>query len=409
MTPRHRGWCGVVVAALLACATPSQAQTSALKQGLDAAWARQPEQRGAALRRDAVEAAQQAARRWTPDTPSLELSARTDRFTRNQGAREYDAALALPLWLPGERAGAQALAASEATALRARLQAAQWRLAEQVREAYWAGQRARIEHTLALQRLASARQLADDVARRVRAGDLARADGHQAEGAVAAAQGALAQAEVANAQASRTWAALTGQAQAPAEPGMAEPRPDAASSHDASHPALRELAAQADAARGRQALAQTQSRANPELTLGATRERGGQGERYGQSLVVGLRIPLGTTSASAGKVATAGAERAEAEAQLALEGARLDAQVRAARTALAALDTARASAEQRASLARETRGFFEKSFRLGESDLPTRLRVELEAFEAEREAARSHLEAGAAVSQLRQALGLLPE
>jgi cobalt-zinc-cadmium efflux system outer membrane protein len=46
---------------------------------------------------------------------------------------------------------------------------------------------------------------------------------------------------------------------------------------------------------------------------------------------------------------------------------------------------------------------------MGETDLPTRLRVELEASDAERQAARARIELAAAVSALRQALGLLPE
>jgi cobalt-zinc-cadmium efflux system outer membrane protein len=68
-----------------------------------------------------------------------------------------------------------------------------------------------------------------------------------------------------------------------------------------------------------------------------------------------------------------------------------------------------AAAEKRAQLARESRGFFDKSFRLGESDLPTRLRIELEAVEAERQSTRARIELAAAISALRQALGLLPE
>ncbi|HOB94157.1 MAG TPA: transporter, partial [Aquabacterium sp.] len=64
---------------------------------------------------------------------------------------------------------------------------------------------------------------------------------------------------------------------------------------------------------------------------------------------------------------------------------------------------------RRATLARETRGFVDKAFRLGESDLPGRLRVEREAAEADRQAARSRIDLAAAVSTWRQALGLLPQ
>jgi cobalt-zinc-cadmium efflux system outer membrane protein len=77
-------------------------------------------------------------------------------------------------------------------------------------------------------------------------------------------------------------------------------------------------------------------------------------------------------------------------------------QVAAARQQLAA-------AEQRATLARENRGFYDKSFRLGESDLPTRLRVDSEAFEAERALGRARIALALGISQLRQSLGLLPE
>ena len=62
-----------------------------------------------------------------------------------------------------------------------------------------------------------------------------------------------------------------------------------------------------------------------------------------------------------------------------------------------------------AELARATRGFVAKAFSLGEADWPTRLRVELDAVQAERQLARARIDAAAAVSTLRQALGLLPQ
>jgi len=68
-----------------------------------------------------------------------------------------------------------------------------------------------------------------------------------------------------------------------------------------------------------------------------------------------------------------------------------------------------ADAERRATLARETRGFFEKSFRLGETDLPTRLRIEAEAVEAKRALMRARIGLAQGISQWRQSLGLLPE
>lgn len=402
-----------VLAAALMASGPVHAQAGAgtahpILQGLEAAWLRQPEQQSAAARREASDATLRAAQRWSANAPSLEITAKTDRVGRNEGAREYDASVAVPLWLPGERANAQTAAQAELGALEARLGAVRWKLVERVRTAYWDQARAAIELQLAQARLANARQLHSDVSRRLQAGDLARSDGHQAEGAVAAAEAVLAQAQAAASRASRHWQTLTGRDVIQGSDLLPEAQP-ADGRVQAIHPELVDLATRVEVARRQQGLAQTQKYANPELTVGAVRERGAFGEGYGRSLVVGVRIPLGASSGSQARIATAVAEQQEAETALALETQRIDAEAAAARDEAQALQTARDAAERRAQLARESRGFFEKSFRLGESDLPTRLRIDLEAFEAERQAARARIELFAAISKLRQALGLLPE
>lgn len=407
MNVRLGGIPGVLMAALLTMsAPPVMAQpASAIRQGFDAAWTRQPEQRAASLRKDAANAAIEAAHRWTPEPPALEFLSKTDQLHRNEGVREYDAAIAWPLWLPGERSRVQAGAEAESSAVDARLQASRWRLAGEVRTAYWALQRAKIDDGLAMERVSNARQIAADVARRVRAGDLARADAHQADAAVAAAQSAQAQAAVAVAEATQEWLALTG---APSSSGSAEPAPPDGDGV-AAHPLMAELSARRDLAATQRDLAAVQTRANPEVTLGASRERDGVDPRYSQNIVFGLRVPLGESGRGRARLASAQADWVEAESQFELEIRRRQAQLATARVRIAALRDARTAAEHRASLAQESRGFFDKSFRLGETDLPTRLRIEREAFEARREAARSRIEVDAAMSQLRQALGLLPE
>lgn len=389
--------------------SPRLASASALlTQAFEAAWTRQPEQRGATLRRDAAAAQAAAARRWTPEAAALETSLRTDRLHGNRGSREVETTLAVPLWLPGERSRSVAAASAGSALVEADLQVARWRLAGDIRAAHWARQRAHLERALATARLASAQGLAADVARRVRAGDLARVDGHQAEATVAAADLALAEASIAADQADRAWRLLTGLAPVDAAAvAAAEPLPDDALSADPSlHPILRARSARLDAARRAQALAGVQTRANPELTLGAVHERDSRGERAAQSVVVGLRIPLGRASGSDARLAAAGAELVEAEAAQVLEAEQLQDQIDAARSRLRVVQAAQRTADRRAALAREALGFIDKAFRLGETDLPTRLRMALEAHEAERAAERSRVDVGEAISSLRQALGL---
>ncbi len=427
----------VAAASLMACTLGAQAQNPpmatgaaagavpgasiSLKQAFDAAWARQPEAQALSARRDAARASQQAAQAWTPEPVALEASGKSDRLNRNQGNREIEVGIAVPLWLPGERGRSRALAEAEGRAVESRANAAQLRVAAAVREAWWQWQFAGIDVDVARGQVGSARSIAADVSKRQQAGDLARSDRNQADGAVASAESSLAQAEAALAMARQQLQATTGLSFAAAlptqlvAPGTASPistaeaEPPAHAPDPPLHAALAELQDQAALAQGAAALAAAQSRANPEVMLAVTRERGASAEPSLQTLTLGIRIPFGAGPRYNARVASALAERTEAEARLALERQRLLAERESAAARLAATRAQLAAAERRAQLAAETRGFFDKSFRLGESDLPTRLRIEAEAREAERQAARARIEVAAAISAQRQALGLLPD
>ena len=394
-----------------AATAASAAGPLSLRQLFDAAWARQPEALALQARRDASRAKQQAAQSWTPEPAALELSNKTDRLNRNQGVRELEVGVAIPLWLPGERSRTAALADAETAAIESRATAAQLRIAASVREAWWQWQRARIEADTARDLLASTQRIAADVARRTKAGDLARADQHQAEGAVAGAEASLAQAEAGMAAARQHLRALTGTAPVPNEVSTitAEPDPGATLVDVEAHAALQELKDRVALAERSAALAGTQSRANPELMLATTRDRGAFGEASQQTITLGVRIPFGSGPRHDARSASARADATEAQAQLALERERVVAEREAARVRVESSRTQLAAAERRAQLARESRGFFDKSFRLGQTDLPTRLRIEAEAAEAERQAARTRIELAAAISAWRQALGLIPQ
>ena len=399
--------------------------TLTLKQAFEAAWARQPEARSLASRREAAMARRQVADSRTVEPIAIELSGQSRRLAGLPGSREIVLGLAIPLWLPGERARSGALADAELQATSSVTLAARWRTAAVLRSHFWLWYRAQMEHALAAERLGNARQLATDVAIRVKAGLLARADQHQADGAVASAQAAQAEAFSALAgAAAQLWAAIGGspsptlidvradgradlEFKASSEP-MPEPTAVVAPI-DSGHPSVRELVDRVDFARRGFELARVQTRGNPHLTVAASREHGLAGESSQQSLIVGIRVPLGSDSRVRARLAGAQAELIELEELLSLERTRLAHEVQAVRVRVESAATQLESAQRRARLAQETRGFFEKSFRLGETDLPTRLRVELEATDAQRQAARAQIEQAAAISALRQALGLLPE
>ena len=395
--------------------TPAAATSNALslKEVFDSAWQRQPEARAFQKRRDAVQAQAKAASMLSPEPPSLEIGQRSDWMTGNNGARETELGITIPIWLPGQRTASADLAQAELSWLERKLLAAQLRLAASVRDAWWGWLRTRVDAELANEQLANAQSLAADVAKRTQAGDLAKSDQHQAQGAVAAAQAHAAQAQAASDVAMAQVMALTGRS-APADLTVnaavePTPGPTSNSSPSVGHPLLAEMEDRITVAERTAQLIGTQKRSNPELTVATSRERGAFGERYGQTVQFGIRVPLGAGPRHDARLATAQAEAIEVQSQRVLEQARIQADQQGAAARLAAARTQLDAVQRRARLANETRGFFDKSFRLGETDLPTRLRVEAEAAEATRQAARSQIDLASAISAWRQSLGLLPE
>ena len=406
--------CTWALAATAAMAQPTAApQASALKALFEQAWQLQPEAQALALRRQAAQAQRSSADAWMPEPAALELETKTDRPGSRQGEREYTVGLALPLWLPGERARRAALGDAELQAVHSGSQAAQLQLAARVRDAWWLWQRACGDLALAQGQLDSAQALEADVARRLAAGDMARSDHYQAQAGVAQAQAAWAQAQGACAAAHAALAVWGGAQDLPAggDALALEPAPalDQPLSVPPEHPALAEGERQADLARRQAELIAVQSRANPELTLSAASARGQAGESYQQSVTVGLRLPLGAGVRAQAREAAALAQALEADTRVQRERDRLAGEIRAAQAQAGAAAAQQQAMARNVELARATRGFIAKAFALGEADWPTRLRVEQDAQLAERQWLRARMDAAAAVSTLRQALGLLPE
>lgn len=404
---RFHSW----IALCLVVALPAHAESPpSLARAFAAAWERQPVAQALGERERAVQARRSAADALTAQPPSLVLAGRSDRFNNDRGASEYDLGLALPLWLPGERSGSQALAEAEGGALAGRTAALRLQLAGALRQVWWDWQLARNETALAGERVAAAQRLRDDVARRVAAGDLARSDQHQADGALATARAQQAESAAGLEEVRYRLHSLTGE---PPADALSSPEPDltaaAAESALAMHPRRRELAGRGEVSRRNLELARARSRANPEVTIATRRERNVSGEAMEQTWALGLRIPFSSGARQDARIAEANADLIEASLGAERERERIVQEVAAARSRAEAARTRLAASEERARLARENRNFFAKSFRFGETDLPTRLRIEQEAFEAERQAGRARINLAASLSAYRQALGLLPE
>ena len=154
-------------------AFPSASATAqGLRNAVEAAWSRNASGRAQPARTGEAAAKRDAARAWLPESASVALAHRNDALTGNQGAREYQAEVSVPVPWPAVRSGAIGVAEAEAVRTEARFIEQKWRLAGEVREAYWQWRAAVAERRLAEHKVTDARRLADDVERRVRLGEV---------------------------------------------------------------------------------------------------------------------------------------------------------------------------------------------------------------------------------------------
>lgn len=391
----------------LALSAEISAPTVSLAAMAEHAWRRHPEAAGLDARAAAAHAAREMAAALTPQPAAISLGHLDDRQSRNLGRQEWEVELAVPLWLPGQRAAYSAEADSRLTEAAARRVALKLEVAGAVREAWWSLAAARTTKALAVRRLDTARSLSSDVQKRYRVGELSRIDANLAQGEVLAAETQWIEAQAALQQAEQVFRLLTG-AEAPAEisnEALAISR-NAGRTH--SHPLLAAAVAMARSARAKLKLAAETRSAAPELALRVLRERGDFSEPYSNGVGVKLKIPLSSSAQVRRDTSAAKAEADQADAQMRRTQTLVRLEIEGSRRTLEAAEEQLRTAQQRRALSSDNLRLAEKSFALGESDLATLLRIRAAAYDAEGAYDRQRLARAAAISRMNQALGLLP-
>jgi len=381
-----------------------------LRTALDAAWQRAVAARESAGQRRRAEADRAAAGSLWAAPPSLELSHRSDRLHGNTGKRENEIGVAVPLWLPGQRAARSGAAEAAAAQALAAEQVARMRLAGELREAAWQLAALQAEATEADTQADTLKQLADDVDRRVRAGDLARADTLAAQAELLAASALQVDLRQRLQAARARWTLLTGLTAAPDLTAAAaiDGAPAASTATAAPHPELQLANRSTELSRQRVELMRRSRRDAPELTVGLRQDVPGRAEASEGSLVIGLRLPFGTDDRNRPLEAAALAELDVAETHELRLRERLDSDIAAARNAQRAGQAQLEAETAGARLLRERATLIDKSFRAGETPLPDLLRALAAAAQADSAVARQAATLGLAHARLQQTLGLLP-
>ena len=376
-----------------------------LSTALEAAWRLSAGQRSWLHRQAALEARQQAAGAWLSAAPSVTLSQRSDRLHSNLGLREHEAGLALPLWSPGVRAATADQVSAEQAVLHSEPHSTKLKLAGELRDITARAAGTALELVLAERKLAEAQWLVQDTRRRVSSGDSPRIDTLRASAAERQAAGQVSQAQRALAELRSQWQALTGLTQI-ATPDEAIPAASADSA--ASQPLVVTAQARVHAAQARLALAEADRRDAPELGVGITREKALAGDVAQNALRLSLRIPFGSTHRNAPRLAAARAELDTAYAELDATQRQVQTDLVWAREALQAAQAAAILASERAEFSAQAQALVARSYDLGESDLPSRLRADSDLFDAELAATRARADTQRAIARLNQSSGRLP-
>jgi outer membrane protein TolC len=403
---RTHPWLSACVITGALAGVPALAQPAVtLRAALDAAWLRASASREADGLRRTAEAERAAAGALWAAPPSLTMSHRDSRLHGGSG-RETEFGIAVPLWMPGQRTARADTADAEAAQALAAGQAARWQLAGELREAVWQMSALQAEADSADARARALQQLADDVQRRVRAGDLARADALAAQAEQLAASAARTDLQQRLQEAQTRWTLVTGLTAAPdvaadaAEASAPEVPPP--------HPALQLARQSTELARQRVALLRHSRRDAPELSVGVRQDAPGRTEGAQASLVVGLRLPFGTDDRNLPREAAALTELDVAQTHELRLRERLDHDIATARGALRSAQSQLDAETARARLLRERATLIETSFHAGETPLPDLLRALAAAAQADSATARQAAALGLARARLQQALGLLP-
>jgi len=377
---------------------------ASLRATLENAWEKSPQAQTLEARRAESDAQGVAANSLLPGAPAVILGHRSDQFNNNAGKREWEAGVALPIWLPGQRDARLRQAQVGKAGLEANIRAFRLILAGELREAIWLVRQAESQVQLDEAHAKTAKNLAEDVAKRVRAGELAKTDLNLAQNEWRMAEAAVLHSRNRHLQAQQSYATLTGTTALPddmSESAQTKTLPD-------DHPLLEEARHAIEAAQAQVHVANESRRDNPEVELSTRRERGNLNDPYASTVALTVRLPLATDARNLPLITAAQTALTSAQSEYNRTRLTLEYQRQQADQALQAADQLLDLARQQRAAARENLELIQKSFNLGESDLFTLLRARAASFEAEQSYNQQEISQALARARLNQAQGVLP-
>lgn len=379
--------------------------TLSMFQVLEAAYARNPQQKLLQALDGEAQASYTRAKSMLPMAPAVGVRHVNDSLSSGRGEREWEAGLDLPVWLPGQRAARQVVADHAQEGVAASREGFMMQLAGLVRDTVWDVAMRENDLKLAQYRHENAQAIHKDVMARFKAGELPRTDTMLAEDETLKAQAAVIRAEAEVKHARHRYTQLTGLDILPARP--TEDLASIRTLQD-NHPLLKEARTKLALAEDEVHLVNIEKRENPMVNVGTRTIRGGFDTQFNSALTVSLRIPFDAEVRSAPMLAAANTNLARASAELERLHLVMQTMLHEAMHNLEVTHEELEIATRQRDLAQENLRLSRKAFLLGESDLVSLMRIQALATEAERAYRSRQTQMKWDIAKYNQAVGVLP-
>ncbi len=377
----------------------------ALADAVALAAERDPRRALFASRRDEISVLNRDARRWLADPPRVVLALTSDAVGSDDGYRQWDAVLELPLLWLGQKGARGKVAEVSRQALHAAETALLLTAAGEVRDAIARLALARTRFERAQRTLEISDALVRDVERAVELGELARLDWLAVLEASLDHRQSLVEAEARLFDAALHWRSLTGMDRVPAQWREA-PAPGGSITHE--HPFLAAAEEFLHRAKAELTVAKRDQWSGPEIAIGTQHERALSGTSYSDRLIAGVRIPFGRGGGALARIAQALVLVGDARSTVAAQRRALELALHEAQHQLKTAAATLEASGERAGVASERRRLARRAFDLGEIGMAELLRSQARAADAERQLEEAGVSREHAIAQLNQALGVIP-
>ncbi len=384
-------------------------RTLSLRDVVDATLSRSPDRLMIKSRQEIATALKRKSASFFSDSPEIAIRHQNDSLGSNQGLREWESSLNMPLWLPGEKSANRKkarMSQAEADAYKALMT---WQVAGEVRQLLWDIKLAEATVRENLKSLEMARSLDRNLKKQIAAGNLPGRDALLSRQETMSREMALIMAQSEYFHAGQIYQKYTGLARIPADFTEQMVERKAGENLPLTNLPLINLAdARVEYLRAEFREITSRWNSPPTLSLGVRRERGAYLDRNIDSVSLGLSFPLGGRVHAAPKRAAAAVALADAERQREVVRRSQSLMLHETHHELEICRAQLLLAEEHLSLAGENLRLGQKSYELGESDMRDFLRIREQYFDSSRKNVTQKIKCQRAVARHNQVKGILP-